>query len=59
MNYITQETRYRGRKIYYQSAEKVWAFNIRNDEGKLERRVRNTLRAAKEVIDADLQGLKS
>lgn len=41
---------YAGRTIRYQEQEKVWVFNIRTTEGKWERRVRSTLRAAKEVI---------
>ena len=48
---------YRGRKVRYQPMEKVWVFNIKNSEGKWERRVKNTFRAARKMIDNDLQGI--
>jgi hypothetical protein len=41
---------YRGRRIRYQENERVWVFNVKVD-GKWERRVRNTLRAARDEID--------
>lgn len=58
MNYWTTTKRYLGRIIRYQSAEKIWVFNIRTKDGKLEPRVRNTLRAAQQEIAHNL-GKKS
>ncbi|HTD17857.1 MAG TPA: hypothetical protein VK673_21920 [Chthoniobacterales bacterium] len=45
---------YKGRTIRYQRLERVWVFNILNSQGKWERRVHNTLRAAKAEINKDM-----
>jgi hypothetical protein len=50
----TRTVRYRNRRIRYQPLEKVWVFNV-NIDGEAERRVRNTLRAAKETIDQNYE----
>jgi hypothetical protein len=50
----TRTVRYRNRRIRYQPFEKVWVFNV-NINGEAERRVRNTLRAAKETIDQNYE----